>query len=145
MELPILPGSTFLQACFYGLAAAILIAAGVLRRKAASAAGDSRTAAARIQRRFHVAVGRILLARSSIGDRLARGLPLAYLVGFQAFRFPLELAIHRAYVEGVMPVQMSYSGRNFDIVTGLTALVLAAALAMARVPRWLVLHGTGSA
>jgi len=63
-----------------------------------------------------VFVAGILLARSSIGDRFARGLPLTYLVGFQVFRFPLELAMHRAYVEGVMPVQMSYSGRNFDIV-----------------------------
>ena len=29
--------------------------------------------------------------------------------------------MHRAYIEGLMPVQMSYSGRNFDIVTGVTA------------------------
>ena len=37
------------------------------------------------------------LARSRTGDRLARGLPLAVLVGFQAFRLPLELAMHRAH------------------------------------------------
>jgi hypothetical protein len=76
----------------------------------------------------------ILLARSDTGGRLARGVPLAVLVGFQAFRFPLELAMHRAYSEGLMPVQMSYSGRNFDIVTGITAL----ALAVSRVPHWVV-------
>jgi hypothetical protein len=35
-------------------------------------------------------------------------------------------------------VQMSYSGRNFDIVTGVTALVLALVLARAAVPRWVI-------
>jgi len=68
---------------------------------------------------------------SGMGGRLAAGVPLALLVGVQGFRLPLELLMHRAYGEGLMPVQMSYSGRNFDIVTGITAIVLAAALWMA--------------
>jgi hypothetical protein len=80
----------------------------------------------------------VVLARSTAGDRLARGLSLAWLVGFQGFRFPLELAMHRAYGEGLMPVQMSYSGRNFDIISGVTAIVLAAALAWRPVPLWVV-------
>jgi hypothetical protein len=68
------------------------------------------------------------IGMSGTGRRIAAGVPLAVLVGVQGFRFPLELLLHRAYSEGVMPVQMSYSGRNFDIVTGITAIVLAAAL-----------------
>lgn len=74
----------------------------------------------------------VVVARSSLGRRLALGLPLAALVGFHAFRLPLELVMHRAYEEGVMPEQMSYSGWNFDIVTGITAVVLAILLAMGR-------------
>ncbi len=70
----------------------------------------------------------VVIARSGAGALLARHTPLAILIAFQGFRLPLELAMHRAYVEGLMPVQMSYSGRNFDIVTGITALLLAAAL-----------------
>ena len=58
---------------------------------------------------------------SRLGFRIATGIPLAALVGVQAFRFPLELMLHRAYVEGLMPVQMSYSGFNFDILSGLSA------------------------
>jgi hypothetical protein len=68
---------------------------------------------------------------SGTGARIAAGVPLALLVGMQGFRLPLELLLHRAYAEGLMPVQMSYSGRNFDIVTGITAIILAAALWMA--------------
>jgi hypothetical protein len=76
---------------------------------------------------------------SRVGERLAAGVPLAALVGLQGFRLPLELMMHRAYETGLMPVQMSYSGRNFDIVTGTTALVVAALLATRGLPRGVVL------
>jgi hypothetical protein len=80
----------------------------------------------------------VLAARSSIGDRLARSLPLAAIIGFQAFRLPLELVMHRAASEGTMPVQMSFSGWNFDIVTGASAIVMALLVARGMAPRWLV-------
>ena len=72
------------------------------------------------------------LGVSPVGRRLAAGLPLAVLVGVQGFRLPLELLMHRAYEDGLMPVQMSYSGLNFDIVTGITALIVGALLATGR-------------
>jgi hypothetical protein len=84
-----------------------------------------------------IALG-IAVPCSGIGTRLVRGLPLWALVGFQVFRFPLELLMHRAYVEGVMPMQMSYSGRNYDILTGISAGLLAWWLSRARVPAWVV-------
>jgi hypothetical protein len=59
--------------------------------------------------------------------------PIAVLVAMQGFRLPLELAMHEMYERGVMPVQMSYSGRNFDIITGVTAFVVS----------WLVASGHG--
>ena len=55
---------------------------------------------------------------------LCDGLPLAVLIGVQGFRVPLELMMHRAYDSGLMPEQMSYSGLNFDIASGLSALVV---------------------
>ena len=72
------------------------------------------------------------LGVSGFGRRLAIGLPLWVLVGFQSFRLPLELLMHEAYDAGLMPVQMSYSGLNFDIITGATALVVAARVAAGR-------------
>jgi hypothetical protein len=78
------------------------------------------------------------LALSPVGGRIATGLPVAVLVGSQAFRIVVELLMHRAYVEGLMPVQMSYAGRNFDIVSGVTALVLAVWLASGHWSRALV-------
>jgi hypothetical protein len=66
------------------------------------------------------------IAFGPYGLRLARGVPLWTLVAVQAFRLPLELALHAMYARGVMPVQMSYEGRNYDILTGITALIVAA-------------------
>jgi hypothetical protein len=62
---------------------------------------------------------------SALGGRLAAAVPLAALVGMQAFRLPLELVMHRAATVGIMPPEMSYSGYNLDIVTGAGALALA--------------------
>lgn len=66
------------------------------------------------------------LAFSRIGAALATWLPLWMLVAIQGFRLPLELAMHTMYERGLMPVEMSYAGRNFDIVTGIAAIVVAA-------------------
>jgi hypothetical protein len=71
-------------------------------------------------------------------SRMAKDVPLAALVGLQAFRFPLELCMHEAAREGVMPPQMSFGEYNFDIVTGITAIGVAFLVARNRAPRWLV-------
>lgn len=70
----------------------------------------------------------VAFARSQIGRDLARHLPLSLLVGFQSFRVLVELLLHQGALDGLTPPQMTYSGRNFDIVTGLVALPLAFAL-----------------
>ena len=79
-----------------------------------------------------------VLAFSTLGTRLSTYLPLWLLVAVQGFRLPLELAMHAMYERGVMPVQMSYSGRNFDIVTGATAIAVALLVWSGRAGRGLV-------
>jgi hypothetical protein len=77
-------------------------------------------------------------AFSGFGRRLARGIPLWILVAVQGFRLPLELAMHAMYERGVMPPEMTYTGRNFDIITGASAIVVAAVLARGRGGRAIV-------
>ena len=79
-----------------------------------------------------------LLAFGAVGRRLALFVPLWLLVAVQGFRLPLELAMHAMYERGVMPVEMSFSGRNFDVVSGATALVVAALVFMGRGGRRIV-------
>jgi hypothetical protein len=62
-------------------------------------------------------------AFSGLGTRIAHGVPIAALVLVQAFRLPLELILHSWYAQGSIPVQMTYEGHNFDIVSGSLALV----------------------
>lgn len=69
--------------------------------------------------------GTLLLGWSSFGKRFADRLPFAGLIGFQAFRLPLELVMHRAAAAHIMPSVMSFTGYNFDILTGITAIPLA--------------------
>jgi hypothetical protein len=78
------------------------------------------------------------IAWSPLGHRLAMFVPLWALVAVQGFRLPLELAMHAMYTRGIMPQQMSYSGRNFDIITGAVAIVVAALVWSGRGGRRLV-------
>jgi hypothetical protein len=87
---------------------------------------------------FVGAVGVVVLVFSPLGRELTASASLAGLVLFQSFRFPLELLMHRAYQEGLMPVQMSYHGRNLDILTGMSALVLGSILLWRPLPRALL-------
>jgi hypothetical protein len=80
----------------------------------------------------------LALAWSPFGRRFADKLPFVALIGFQAFRLPLELVMHRAVAAGIMPNVMSFTGYNFDIVTGATALPLALYAWRRPLPRWLL-------
>jgi hypothetical protein len=67
----------------------------------------------------------LVFALSPVGGRLARGLPLSALIAFQAFRLPLELVLHAWADRGTIPGTMTWTGQNFDIITGLLALLVA--------------------
>jgi hypothetical protein len=79
-----------------------------------------------------------LVGLSPFGRTLAHHIPLWILVAVQGFRLPLELAMHAMYERGVMPAQMSYSGWNFDIVTGIAAIAVAMLVRTGRAGRRLV-------
>jgi hypothetical protein len=81
----------------------------------------------------------LAIGLSRVGAQLASGLSFAALIGIQSFRLPLELVMHRAAREGVMPVHMSFSGYNFDIVAGASAAVVALLLATGKAPRALAM------
>lgn len=65
------------------------------------------------------------LALSAAGKRVAREIPVALLVGFQAFRLPLELVLHSWAAQGTIPGTMTWTGQNWDIASGILALLCA--------------------
>jgi hypothetical protein len=66
-------------------------------------------------------------------------MPAWWPVAIQGFRFPLELALFALFTTGLMPEQMTFSGRNFDVLVGVSAPVMAWAMATGRAPRVLQL------
>lgn len=70
---------------------------------------------------------------SPFGGKLTMGVPLAALVVFQAFRLPLELVLHSWAAQGVVPKTMTWTGQNWDIISGLTALICAPLAARHRI------------
>jgi hypothetical protein len=91
-----------------------------------------------------IAIITLAITLSPVGGRLIGSVGLPALVGVQAFRIPVEWLLHRLYQEGVVPVQMTYAGSNFDIVTGLTAGVLALWLLRGRPSRRRLRQGFGA-
>jgi hypothetical protein len=60
---------------------------------------------------------------------------------------PLELVMHQAAADGLMPSVMSFDGYNFDILSGVSAALVAPLIFAGKAPRWLVVawNGLGSA
>lgn len=84
-----------------------------------------------------IAIGTVIaLAFSPLGTNLATQVSLTGLVGFQVFRLPLEGVLFLLHHEAVVPVQMTFAGLNFDLLSGLAALWLAWLAARGRLPTW---------
>jgi hypothetical protein len=58
-----------------------------------------------------------------MGTSMARAIPLGWLVGFQAFRLPLELVLNDWYRSGTIPHTMTWHGSNWDILSGILACI----------------------
>lgn len=67
-----------------------------------------------------LAAALILTFSKSTGPVLRR-MPAERLLYLQSFRVAVELLLWALFAAGALPVQMTFEGRNFDILTGLTA------------------------
>jgi hypothetical protein len=64
----------------------------------------------------------ILIAFSKTGTQLLQTVPSHWLVFMQSFRIVVEFLLLFAFMAGKLPVQMTFEGRNFDVITGVLAL-----------------------
>jgi hypothetical protein len=71
----------------------------------------------------------LLLGQTLIFRRLLAEVLPWQPVALQTFRVGVELAFWRLSLEGIAPVQVTFEGRNFDGLVGLTAPVVAAGIA----------------
>jgi hypothetical protein len=85
-----------------------------------------------------IALATTWLAFSKYGTALIKNISIKWLIGFQVFRFPLEHLLHWLYEQDVVPVQMTYSGYNYDIYTGYVAALVLLRSSNHPLPRWFI-------
>jgi len=82
----------------------------------------------------------LLFARSKTGKYLIHRIRPQWLVYLQSFRILVELGLWTLVHNGVLPVQLSFEGRNFDILVGLLAIPVGYfAFVKKSWPSWVVL------
>lgn len=70
----------------------------------------------------------VLLHRSPLLARLLPVVPRHWPVAFQSFRIGVELAFWGLFAAGGAPAQVTFEGRNFDVLVGLSAPLVALAI-----------------
>ncbi len=63
----------------------------------------------------------IIFVNRKFSDRLLEHIPGYWIVYAQVFRLPLEMVLWLLFVEHILPIQMTFEGYNFDVLTALTA------------------------
>src|SRR5258708_17623923 len=66
-------------------------------------------------------LGVLLFIRSRAGKQVLQHLQPQWLIYLQSFRILVEIALWLLVRNGTLPVQLSFEGRNFDVLTGLFA------------------------
>jgi hypothetical protein len=61
---------------------------------------------------------------SNIGGRLATATPLRVFIGMQGFRILPEVMLDVSWRDGLAPIQMTWHGRNWDVLSALAAIML---------------------
>jgi len=64
----------------------------------------------------------LFIAFSKTGTELIKAIPSHWLIFMQTFRIAVELLLLMAFIKKMIPVQMTFEGRNFDILTGILAI-----------------------
>lgn len=76
-----------------------------------------------------------LAGRTTTFGQLLDATPPAWPIALQAFRLPVELLLWALFVDGRIPERMTFAGRNLDVLVGLSAPLVAWAVARGRLPR----------
>jgi len=81
----------------------------------------------------------IWVVRTTEITEILRHTPPESIIWLQSFRIIVEILLWRLFVDNLAPVQMTFEGRNFDIISGLTALVIAFLVSRKKVSGHLVI------
>lgn len=66
-----------------------------------------------------------VLLFSTTTKQLLLYIPASTIINLQVFRVIVEVLLWLLFIQNLLPVQMTFEGRNFDIIAGLTAPIVA--------------------
>jgi len=81
----------------------------------------------------------IWLVRTKEVKEILLHTPPESIIWIQSFRIVVEILLWRLYVDNLAPIQMTFEGRNFDIPSGLSAVVVAYLVANKKISSPLVI------
>ena len=67
----------------------------------------------------------LIITYSKIFKEIIIHIPQQNLIRLQSFRIFVEILLWALYVINLAPIQMTFEGRNFDILAGLSAIIVA--------------------
>lgn len=65
----------------------------------------------------------IILLRSKVFSSVLAHIPRSWLVYIQSFRIVMEIILWMGMLAGFVPFQMTFTGFNYDIIVGITAIL----------------------
>lgn len=71
-----------------------------------------------------VILAMVILFTTQNGKQWIDQMDLRWLTLLHIVRIPVEVCLHQLYVEGWIPEVMTYEGRNWDIVSGISAPII---------------------
>ncbi|MBL8003547.1 MAG: hypothetical protein JNL36_00485 [Candidatus Kapabacteria bacterium] len=74
---------------------------------------------------FPTIIAIIVLFATSAGRNFIDGLSLKHLTFIHSVRIPVEIVLFMLFVNKVVPEIMTFEGRNYDIIAGITAPIVA--------------------
>ena len=72
---------------------------------------------------------------SKAGKEILVHIPSENIILLQSFRFFVELLLWALYLENQAPIQMTFEGRNWDVLTGISAPVIAFLIARRKISK----------
>jgi len=72
---------------------------------------------------------------SKAGKEILLRIPTENIIRIQGFRFFVELLLWALYLENQAPIQMTFEGRNFDVLSGLSAPLIAWLIATGKISK----------
>lgn len=70
---------------------------------------------------------------------ILKHIPPHQLIYLQSFRVLVEILLWMLFVDNLLPIQMTFEGRNFDILAGLTSIAMGCLVSRGRVSKTIAL------